>query len=137
MPVGPPEAYRTYGIRMPRTTHFRALTCEQVECEHWAYGWVTRVDVSTELGVRQARYIETRAGRQFTKRRRGTMIKYTFPEGQRCFREHKEPNGRPSVLVTHRGDFRWHERSTVLGTEEWTDKFRTATETLAEWMRKG
>lgn len=137
-PKGPVQAYRTYGIRMPKITHWRALSCEDIECEHWQRGWITRVDVSTELGVRQARYIETRCGRRFTKVFHGTVIEFTFGAGQKCFREHREPNGRPALYVVRDGDWRAaSEPVTMLGVNEWTDRFRAATENLAAWMRKG
>lgn len=141
MPQGPIEAYRTFGIRMPRTTHWRALMCEEAECEHWRHGWVTRVDTATELGVRQARYILDRCGRSFTKDEVGTMLEFRFPPGQRCFREHKEPNGRPSIFITRRGDWRGNPEGNKpadqLGVEEWADRFRAQSDLLSEWMRKG
>jgi hypothetical protein len=48
LPVG---ATKTYSALAPLATHFRAATCEDVDCGNYLHGWKTVVNESTELGA--------------------------------------------------------------------------------------
>lgn len=52
-----PQNLTTYQVTSPRATHTRPGTCEEAGCGNLAFGWVTVVDESTDLGQRQAAYI--------------------------------------------------------------------------------
>lgn len=105
----PPAAFRSFELRRPLGRDFwRSATCEQVQCDHWKNGWKTHIDVSTDLGREQARYVIKRSGRQFELDRQGTQWMFTFPAGQQCFRsgEHRMPRERDPIFVARDGDHR-------------------------------
>lgn len=105
-PAMPVQAYKTYDLRAPIETHFRTATCVEVGCEAHQHGWSTTVDVGTPLGARQANYIRLQSGRHFTAVEAGTLVTFTFPAGQTCFRSHKTAIGRDPVLSVRGGDWR-------------------------------
>src|SRR6478752_3117149 len=81
--VPPPQALQTFEIAEPLPTHWRPATCAEVECQAHMAGWRTTIDLTTDLGVKQARYIRDHAGRHFTHEFSGDggMITFTFPAG--------------------------------------------------------
>lgn len=104
--TGPPQAYDTFRIRAPITSHYRPATCAEVNCPHWANGWATAVDTTSELGQDQADYIRHRSGRHYTESRPGPgLIRFEFPAGQTCFRsaDHVVALERDPVFVRHHG----------------------------------
>lgn len=106
-PAGPVQAYKTYEIASPVSTHFRDGTCEEAGCLAHQHGWQTSVDESTDLGQRQAHYIRTLSGRRFTERRTELgLTAFTFEAGQRCFATHKVPLERPEFYIVRDGDWR-------------------------------
>lgn len=104
----PARALQTFEIAEPLPTHWRPATCAEVECQAHAHGWRTTIDLRTDLGVRQARYIRDKAGRHFTHEFSGDgkMITFTFPAGQTCFTPHRVQLGRPALFVVRRGGHR-------------------------------
>lgn len=127
--------YRTFQMRAPLATHFRAATCEEQRCPAWVHGWVTRVDLSTDLGQAQAAYIRKGAtGRQWAEDDPGVFV---FPAGQTCFKqsEHRTRNDRPELYVIRNGDHRVPDRvadPVQVSPDSWVDAFRTHTERLAQ-----
>ena len=124
-PVGPVQAYKTYAIRQPLSTHFRRATCAEVDCRAYLGGWITRVPRGSDLaeyiasGAHGRRYIETTGldseGREFV-----------FEAGQACFRasEHRIPLGRPPLYVVRGGDHRGNptgERRIHHRAEDWAE----------------
>lgn len=106
-PKMPVQAYKTYEIAMPKATHWRKATCDEVDCAHYRQGWVTRVDESIDLGRSQAHYIRTQSRRGFTEERDAAgLTVFTFEAGQRCFREHETPLARPQLHAVRGGDWR-------------------------------
>lgn len=101
-----PQAYKTYEIRRPLASHWRDASCAEVDCPAHLHGWSTRVDVSTELGARQANYIRLHSGRRFTVKEHGNLVIFTFGPGQRCFRPHRVPLEREPLYLVRRGDHR-------------------------------
>lgn len=113
-PKAPPQAYKTYQIVSPLSTHWRTGTCDEAGCLAYRHGWQTNVDESTDLGQRQAHYIRKVSGRRFTERRTELgLTAFTFEAGQRCFREHKVPLDRPELYVVRGGDWRGNPRGEV------------------------
>ena len=83
-PAAPPQAYKTYQIVSPLSTHFRPGTCDEAGCLAHQHGWQTAVDESTDMGQRQAHYIRKLSGRRFTERRTELgLTAFTF-EGRHC-----------------------------------------------------
>jgi hypothetical protein len=104
-PQMPVQGYKTYGLTYPLKTHWKKATCEQVDCEAYIYGWVTSVDVSSDLGREQADYIRRHSGRSFTETNPGV---FQFKAGQTCFRaaDHRLKLEREPLFVVRHGDYR-------------------------------
>ena len=135
-----PAAFKTYVVGRPTATHFRPATCAEVDCERRARGWRTAVDLSTELGRKQARYIKNHSGRTFTHTQAGTIVALTFPPGQDCFEQHRVPLEREPLFVVRQGDRRGNPRGIApikLTPVAWRDDFGEHQEALADAHRRG
>jgi hypothetical protein len=137
----PSEAYTTYGIISPKSTHTRVGTCDEVtsvcdqrdalgaricveqHCGASAHGWVTKVDVGTDIGVQRARYIIDHSERRWTSKQDGGLVTFTFHAGQRCFAEHRISLQREPLFTMKPGDYRTYARPRTVGTEQWLDTF--------------
>lgn len=138
VPNMPPSAYKTYAISAPRSTHTRAATCAEVDCPNFERGWMTTVDVMTELGARQANYIRMQSGRSFTVTEIGTLVTFTFPAGQKCFQEHRVPLGRPEIYTVRRGDWRTSELTRRhANAADWVEDFAEHQDKLATRLQEG
>lgn len=106
-PQGDPQHYKTYGALSPLSTHFRNGTCEEADCLAYREGWVTTVDLGTELGQRQARYITHDKTRRWTLQKvSDRMVKFVFAAGQQCYRKHRIRIDRPARFLVRGGDWR-------------------------------
>ena len=136
-----PEGYKSYSWRRPLSTHWRKATCEEARCGAFRLGWVSVVDVSTELGRRQYDYITHDTSRQHHEEKTGTgLVSFTFPPGQEFFagapqHEHRKPVDRPPLLLVTGGDWRGNPRQvrTVVHrhADDFVDDFATHLEGLA------
>lgn len=136
------QAYKTYAIRSPLATHTRPATCREVECGNHLRGWVTRVDVSTDLGQQQAKYIRDHAGRAYTIDRSGSgsVIAFTFAAGQECFAQHRVSLDRPEIFVVRDGDWRGNptgNKRRHARPEHWVEDFSEHQHKLAREIEKG
>lgn len=125
-PQGPPQSYKTYALFQPVKTHFRTGTCQEAECSAYTNGWKTIVDVSTNLGQKQANYIRLHSGRKFTFTQDGTLVTFAFASGQQCFREHKVSLQREPVFKIKGGDWRGNPLSVptqIVKPQSWVDDF--------------
>jgi hypothetical protein len=114
-PLGPPQAYKTYGMSFPRKTHWRPATCEEALCLAFLNGWKSTFDLSTDLGQKQYKYCKDDRERSFqVERGPGTLVSFTYGPGNRCFRsgEHVVPLERLPVLYVAEGDWRGNPRGT-------------------------
>lgn len=138
-----PEEYRTYQITAPLSTHWRVASCEEVRCAQAEFGWRMRVDLSTELGRRQAHYIKYDSGRNFTHEKEGDagMVVLTFPSGQECFQSHKVRLDREERYIVKGGDHRGNPRGVKprihTKPEHWVEDFAENQDAIAEIQRKG
>jgi len=135
MPVG---AYTTYSLTMPKDTHWRKATCEEVECQPWRNGWKTIVPTASP----QADYIRAKQhGRHFTEAPAdGGMAEFTFPPGQPCFRsgEHRLQLQRPPIASLRGGD--WRAATTpvkVVNLQEWVNRFGENQVALKDRVERG
>lgn len=95
-----PAPLQHFRISLPLATHWGPATCEDVDCEHYLKGWITIVP---SVGP-QADYIRKSSKRKFKEEKTPEgMSKFIFSSGQKCFREHKFPNGRPHIWSHHKG----------------------------------
>jgi hypothetical protein len=136
LPVG---AYTTYALTAPKETHSRPATCEEVDCEPFLKGWVTRVPVNSPL----AEYIASGThGRLFAECRvdRTGEREFIFPPGQKCFRstQHVIEIGRPPFATIRGGDWRGPTTQTrKVGLPEWVERFALNQQKIAETHEKG
>lgn len=104
----PSQAYKTYQITSPISTHFRTATCDEFECQAQARGWKTVIDERTEIGASQAYYIRKQSGRKFREDKdlSAGLTLFIFEPGQQCFAEHKVRLDREEFYLTRPGDWR-------------------------------
>lgn len=125
IPQGPPQMYQTYSMRMPVRTHWQRVPCSDSNCNSHVNGWVTKVDVGTQLGRKQAYYITHDKSRSFTMSKAGdTVYEFTFAPGQQCFEEHFTRNMRPPHLLVRGGDWRGNPLGTARQhkyVEDWVE----------------
>ena len=78
---------------------WQKATCRDVDCPHYLMGWKTMLDETDERMKDGADWIRFRSGLAFTESHdvEGLTV-FVFPPGQRCFREHMEPTGKPGKL---------------------------------------
>jgi hypothetical protein len=143
-PLAGPEAYKTYGMSMPAETHWRPASCEEYGCEAYASGWVTTLDLSTELGRKQYHFITHDRERSHTEQRiTGTLVKCLFPAGTPCFgrSEHKVPLERPARFYVAEGDFRGNPRRIPVRVhqraEDWAEDFSGHLEGIKSLSERG
>lgn len=139
-PAMPVEAYKTYAILSPPSTHTRIATCEEVECEHWRNGWSSTIDTATQLGKQQAAYIQKHSGRKYTVTIDGYMICFRFRAGQKCFREHRVSIDRPPLYIVRDGDWRGNPTGVKrqhASARDWVDDFGEHQQNIADQIEKG
>lgn len=138
-PAMPPGAYQTYRIVSPAATHWRAASCEEVDCLDWRNGWRVRVE---ELSP-QLLHTATNSGRRYQVLDVAEGEHWlVFEAGQACFRagEHKVPTGRPELYVVQGGDWRGNPtgmRRQHSKAEDWVDDFGTHQQKIADQIEKG
>ncbi|HEX3781717.1 MAG TPA: hypothetical protein VHX38_18800 [Pseudonocardiaceae bacterium] len=104
-PVGPPQAYKTYGASMPLETHWVPATCDEVDCEPFLHGWSINVAPLSEQDIAT---IKQHGYRYQVLAVSAEEILWIFDAGQPCFKssEHRMETGRPPVFYTRPGDWR-------------------------------
>lgn len=142
-PRMPPSAYKTYALRLPPATHYRKARCEEVDCRANANGWVTHIDVSTDLGQRQAKYVVDKSGRTFletTSISTPYLREFRFPPGQQCFADHQVPLEREPLYVVQGGDWRGNprgEQRVHTRAADWVEDFAEHQARIAAEIEKG
>jgi hypothetical protein len=141
-PKLPAHALKTYELRAPLVTHHRAATCEEVDCQAYAKGWTSYIDVGTELGAKQYKYISEQSGRTFNDATAmDTQIRtLIFPPGQKCFRQHTVPLERDPLYIVRDGDWRGNPRRTTevrRNAADWIDDFSNHQDGIATEIEKG
>lgn len=135
------QAYQTFQIVTPKDTHTVPATCEEVECDQYARGWMMKVDLGTELGQRQAHYIKYTAGRAYTYEQRDGLVTFTFRSGQPCFQEHRKGIERDPLFRVKGGDRRGNPLRIPTRThkkpEFWVEEFAENQQTIADAIEKG
>ena len=115
-----------FRINRPWDTHWRVADCKEVDCLHYIKGWATVVPT----GSVQAEYIRHECGRHFTEERQeGNLTAFTFPAGQRCFKEHRLPKDKQEHYIH---DQRVHARPI-----DWVEDFNTETDKVNRAKERG
>ncbi len=140
-PAGPASAYKTYAVTTPPgEKYWVPATCEDVDCDAFLNGWVTRVPFGAEMYAavlgsgRKWITVETDAA---------GVTSFTFAPGTECFRSstHRVKVGRPDLFVVRDGDW----RGNPLGTrprlharpEDWVEDFSAHVQAINERIEKG
>lgn len=137
-PIGPVQAYKTYAVHSPLASHFKEVPCQAVDCNAYAHGWLTMVDVATDLGRQQAGYIRNHSGRSFVVSELGTMVTFTFPPGQQCFQTHRAALEREPICSVRGGD--WRAVTTPprqMRADDWVDDFANHQDRLKTRVERG
>lgn len=141
-PAGPASAYQTFQIRKPRGPESeRPATCEEINCEAWHHGWVTRVPLGSDLeqAVRKS-------GRSWTDLvTDGVHMDFMFAPGTPCFRagQHRVPvrPDLPQIFIARDGDWRGNPRGTQprihQRPEDWVEHAQEATAIVQERIERG
>lgn len=139
-PMMPPEAYTTFAIVAPISTHFRPASCAEVDCPHYLNGWRVRVEGLPPAMVHTART----SGRRFRELRVAEGETWlVFESGQSCFQasQHLTRLDRPELFVVRDGDHRGNPRGTKARlhqrAEHWTEQFAEHQQGLADAHQKG
>lgn len=135
-----PEAFQTYAIRRIPGVHTRRARCEEVGCRYNRDGWETRVDVGSELGKTQARYIINKSGRKFGMKQVGNLVTFTFKPGQQCFSGHTVNVEREPLFLVKDGDHRGNptgRRRVHQRAQDWVEDMGEHLEKVREQRERG
>lgn len=140
-PLMGPEAYKTYSIMAPLSTHFRPATCAEVDCPDYLHGWRIRADVLDERMLHAART----SGRKYTELRVSELENWiVFEAGQSCFRtsQHRTRiHDKPELFLVSDGDARGNPRGTKARLHQrpadWQEDFAEHQQGLANVHQKG
>lgn len=134
----PITAVQSFGIHMPKATHWRKATCAEVECKWYLEGWVTVVPAGSDQAL-----IVRHSGRRFREiPQEGGMTAFVFEAGQRCFRadDHHMKLDRPEIYVVRDGDWRGNptgRRRIHARPLDWVDEFSDHLGKVNEQIEKG
>lgn len=136
------EHMQTFAIEAPAATHWRRATCEEVGCRAAENGWRMQLDLTTDLGLAQARYIKHSSGRRYeVAEQRDGLVTLIFPGGQECFQAHQVRTGRPEKYLVKGGDFRGNPRGQQARVhtkpEFWVEEFQENSARLNQLAERG
>lgn len=141
MPVGSPQAYKTFTASMPLRSHFRPATCEEAGCDQYRSGWVTTIDLSTLDGQKMAHLVQHDKTRRWSIQKvTPTLVKVIYGPGQRCFRPHQVRNDAPPRFIARSGDFRGNPdgRKTVhTSAEFWIEDQQETLDLVRTRLQRG
>lgn len=141
-PAGNPGLYKTYAISSPLSTHTRVARCSEVDCPNYLRGWRTVIDLSTDLGKRQARYIREKSGRRYqdVSTIDSTLLTLEFSAGQECFAEHRVPLHREPLYLVRGGDYRGNPLGippVQRSERDWVDDFGDHQQKIKDARERG
>lgn len=139
-PLMPAQAYKTYAVVAPLSTHWRKATCAEVDCPHYLNGWRTRIETLAPELLRTAR----NSGRHYTVLQIAAGESYlVFRAGQPCFAAatHRKRIEREPLYIVRDGDYRGNPRRTRarqhLNPATWVEDFSEHQQKLADEIEKG
>jgi hypothetical protein len=136
--MGPAQAYKTYQVLVPPTTHTRPATCEEVDCDPYRKGWSTTLSLEGQAGMIHT--VRT-SGRPFTEATDGTSVTFVFEPGTKCFKSGQHRiQVKPELYVVRGGDHRGNptgHRRQHTRPQDWVEDFATHQLTLADKLKEG
>lgn len=138
-----PEHYQTFQVAAPKATHWRTVRCgEDVDCAAYRNGWRMQIDLGTELGQQQARYIKHQSGRSFKVIRQADgVVDLEFAPNQPCFAEHRVRVDRPEIYRVKGGDARGNPLKVLTRVhkkpEFWVEEFAENQDRVNKIIEKG
>lgn len=109
-PVGPPQAYKTFGARTP-PGHMRSVSCADRDCPRYLNGWTTTVSGDDIELVRQACAGNVDGVRRHAieQPQANGFVQFIFEAGQPCLAQstHRVAD-RPPLFLVRNGDWRQH-----------------------------
>lgn len=138
-PNGPVQAYRTFQILAPASTHRRKATCKEVDCPQYLNGWRVRVESLDGPMLHVART----SGRKFTELHVAEGENWlVFEAGQPCFRagQHSVPLDKQELFIARDGDYRGNPTGNVrrhTRPEDWTEEFSEHQDKLTRLIQNG
>lgn len=143
-PLRGPQYYKSYSMSRPLSTHWRRATCEEYECDPFIYGFVTTVDLTTSLGLRQFRFLKNDRKRSCHVQRTGMYeVKFIYGPGNICmsYMDHKLPLERLPFYYVSDGDWRGNPRGTERylhrRPDDWVDDFANHQMQIDETLKRG
>lgn len=137
-PNMPVSCYKSYEIRTVRSTQTRPATCEEVDCEHYLHGWVTRVPVGSEW-----EHLLQQSGRHWAARTvdDAGIVSYAFEPGTPCFKaeQHRVRIALPLYIVRD-GDWRGNPTGNSrahANIRDWADDFATHQDRINTLIARG
>jgi len=134
------DAYKTYEMRSPLSTHFRPATCAEANCQYYANGFQVRVE---GLAPKVLNAVQN-SGRKYTVQKVADGETYlSFEPGQPCLREslHRVREDRPPLYIVRDGDWRGNPRGTKARLHQtpdhWVEDFATHQQAIADEIKKG
>lgn len=138
-PVGPVQGYRTFQVVAPLSTHWRAATCQEVDCPQYLGGWRIRVEVLEPQMLHTART----SGRKFSELHVAEGENWlVFEAGQPCFRasEHRKLLDRQEIYIARDGDYRGNPTGRVRKhsrPEFWVEEMQENNLAVRERLERG
>lgn len=140
MPRVGPEAYKTYQVAAPLSTHWRKATCAEVDCEQHEHGWRVRVEGLPPEMLHAAKT----SGRRWREEQIAEGETWLlFEAGQACFKasEHRIRVDRPELFLVKGGDFRGNPHGIPTrqhaNGRDWVDDFGEHQQRVADQREKG
>jgi hypothetical protein len=133
-PVLPPQAYRTFRVVAPLSSHWVKAACREIGCDQWREGWTVHVEA---VGPHLEHAART-SGRKFAEVKYAEgMTLLLFEAGQPCFAEsrHRRRLERDERWLIQNGDWRGdpdHFRPREVSSLAWRDEFGEHQERLAD-----
>lgn len=146
IPKLPAEAMKTYSIRAPKDTHWRAAGCQEANCANYLNGWRIRIEKITAMANGELLLRDIKgSGKRFRVVDEGIGKTYwEFEAGQNCFdgdlMRHKVRIGKPELFIVRGGDWRGNprgEQRVHTGIADWIDDMTENRDKLMTRLAQG
>lgn len=126
-----------FSARRPlNENYWETIPCSVAKCQPFLKGFVTEVDIGSPQDV-YMRGDRSRESTQMINVEEG-RIRFQFPAGTHCFREHKIPIERDPKLTIARGDRHGNHTERVQHRPvDWLDQFQENLHSRNERIKRG